>query len=710
MQSSFKIALVGNPNSGKSTLFNRLTGLKQKVANFPGVTVEKKSGKIIFSQLPDIELIDFPGTYSLYPTSRDEKILVQVLCDPANENFPDAIIYIADITQLERHLLLFSQIKDLDLPIFLVLNMLDIAEEKGIKVDIKALSERLEVKIIALSAKNEKNIESLVEPIQSLVEQKNKITSNNIGLFYALSVPAQKIILGLRENLGEQNPFRAVLIAHHFAWLNSITPYKKIEISDLCDNYEFVDLKEQVHEIMQRFDRLLPIVKSAVQHEEFDNLHRKSENIDKILTNKYVGPVIFMLILMLIFQSVFAFAKFPMEMIETIFGWVQSELHKNLPKNWITDLFCDGIIAGISGIIVFVPQIAVLFFLISMLEDVGYMARAVFMFDGIMQKFGMNGRSIVSLVAGGACAIPAIMAARTISNPKERLITTLVTPLISCSARIPVYALLVSFVVPKTQYFSFFNAQGVVFMGLYLLSIFSALAAGWIFKKILKSDEKSSLMIELPPYRMPSLKNILQNMLQKVESFVVGAGKVIIVISVLLWALSNFSLPNAERIAEEKIVQINDNQQLTEKEKDNLIASYRLEYSVCGQIGKLIEPVLRPLGFDWKIGIALLTSFAAREVFVGTMATIYSVGSDTENPIFISQQMEKEVDLTTGKKIYTPATAMSLLIFYVFAMQCMSTLAVVKKETKTWKWAVIQFFFMGFLAYFGAWATYALMS
>ncbi len=700
------VALVGNPNCGKSSIFNQLTGLQQKVGNFPGVTVDKKVGQIQVEQ-ETIQLLDLPGTYSLYPNSSDEKIVAQTLINPADENHPDAVVYIADITKVEKHLLLFSQVQDLNIPTLLVLNMADVAKKEGIEVDLKKLSQKSGITAITVSGRTGEGLEKLKKAIHQLLHKKDKHHPDKA--FYLPTAVEKKVINKIRSAHSIiTTDYQALLLAHHYEWLPFLSVQEKEQIAGLLSGSSFESIKQQVEETMERYNRLSPIL--------FDTITTPGErenwvtrNLDRWLTHRVMGPVIFFLIMLLVFQAIFAWATVPMDAIEGLFGWMGSLVRNYFPEGWLTDLITDGILAGLGGILVFIPQIAILFFLISLLEEVGYMARAAFMFDRIMQFFGLNGKSIVALISGGACAIPAVMSTRTISNWKERLITILVTPLISCSARIPVYTVLIGFVVPPTIVAGIFNLQGLAFMGLYLLGILAALISALVFKMILKSSERSFLMLELPEYRLPVMRNVWLTVWEKVRTFAWEAGKVIFFISIVLWILAYFGPSNDMQLAEQQALVTAQSKNLDEAATANLVAANRLEASYAGHLGKAIEPAIQPLGFDWKIGIALITSFAAREVFVGTMATIYSIGS-VDNETTIKNRMAAEVNPTTGEKIYTVATSLSLLIFYVFAMQCMSTLAVVKRETNSWKWPVIQFLFMSGLAYFGSLLVYQLMS
>ena len=490
--------------------------------------------------------------------------------------------------------------------------------------------------------------------------------------------------------------------------LNFLSSEDKNQIGQLVKENNFNRLANQVREVMQRFDRFTPMLKKAI-HRTDANKITLTEKIDDVVTHRIWGPIIFFIFMLIVFQAIYAWSAFPMDLIESGFASLTETVNSLMPDTWYRSLLTDGIIAGLGGILIFIPQIAILFFLISILEEVGYMARAVFMFDNVMQRFGMNGRSIVALVSSGACAIPAVMSTRTISNWKERLITILVAPFISCSARIPVYTVLIGFVVPTATIWGIFNQQGLAFMGLYIVSIIAALGSAWVFKKILKTEERSFLMLELPEYRMPVFKNVFLNVYEKLKTFIIEAGKVIFVISIVLWALASYGPSNKMELAEQEAISLATQNNLDADARANLVAGKQIEASYAGHLGKFIEPAIQPLGYDWKIGIALITSFAAREVFIGTMATIYSIGS-TDDESTIRERMAKETNPLTGKPTYNFATSLSLLVFYIFAMMCMSTLAVVKRETGGWKWPIIQFFFMTGLAYLSALVVYQVFS
>lgn len=701
------IALVGNPNSGKSSLFNLLTGLRQNVSNFPGVTVDKKIGVFILNEDRKVDLIDLPGIYSLFPNSKDEKLVVDILTDQNNISYPDLIVYVCDVNNLERHLLLASQLLDLQIPMIFALNMVDIAESKRQKVDTLTLAESLQIPIVKISSKTGQNIEELKHHIETYAQGKRdgyirvqpfyKMTNNEIALTSQLS-----------SIVSNPQPYKNKVLAHHHEWLSHLTAADRIQIKSVVGEANFDNIKGQIQETMSRYNKFGPLVKGTISGVKTE-AESTTDKIDNIITHKVFGPMIFFSIMFLVFQAIYSWSGYPMDLIDGLFGALGSGVRSIMPAGWFADLLVDGVIAGLGGILIFIPQITILFLLIAVLEESGYMSRAVFMFDGIMQKFGLNGRSIVALVSSGACAIPAIMSTRTIGNRTERLITIMVSPLISCSARIPVYTVLIGFVVAPSTVFGIFNAQGLAFMGLYLLGIVASLVIALIFKLLLQSDEEGSyLMMELPQYKAPIWKNVLLTVWEKVKTFVVEAGKVIFVISIVLWFLASYGPGDSMDQAETQATTFASQQLYDQETTDNYIAAQKIEASYAGHLGKLIEPAIEPLGFDWKIGIALLTSFAAREVFVGTMATIYSIGS-SDDEASVSGQMLKE-KRPNGKPVYDFATSLSLLIFYVFALQCMSTVAITKRETNSWKWPIIQFTYMGLLAYFGSLVVYQLFS
>ncbi len=696
------VALVGNPNSGKSTIFNQLTGLRQKTGNFPGVTVDVKEGRMRFPGGREAMLTDLPGTYSLYPTSSDERIVAAVLTNRQDQHFPDAVVYVADATHLEKHLLLLTQLLDLNLPVLLALNMSDTAEAIGIRVNAVKLAEQLGIPVVPVSGRTGANIPKLIAELEKILVQKFE----NRKPFYPLTEVEKQLAEAVCLNLGLQNTYQALLIAHHYSWLPFLSAHNRHTIEAIVRDKGLASLRAQVDETLDRFDRFTPIVWDAVQRPpQFPST--PTDRIDSVVTHRWFGPLLFFVVMLLVFQAIYDWSTLPMDLIESFFTGLNVWLKGHLPEHWTSDLLTDGILAGLSGILVFVPQIAILFFLVTVLEEIGYMARVVFMFDKVMRRFGMNGRSVVSLISGGACAVPAIMSSRTIGNWKERLITTMVTPFISCSARIPVYAVLIGLAVPAKRIFGVLSWQSLTFGSMYLLGVVAALASGFAMKKLLRTRETSYLAIELPVYRMPHWKNLWLTVWEKVTAFIVGAGKIILVISIVLWGLARFGPGHAMEQATIRAQDEAVSKQLDTRSAADLEAAYRLEASYAGYLGKMIEPAIRPLGYDWKIGIALIASFAAREVFVGTMSTIYSIGS-AEDDLMLRQKMKTATFDGSNAPVYTLATALSLLVFYALAMQCMSTLAVVKRETGSWKWAGIQFFYMSLLAYLLAWVVYRL--
>ena len=700
------VALIGNPNSGKSSLFNALTGLNQKISNYPGVTVDKKVGTLSLSSGDEVELIDFPGIYSLYPNSSDEKVVVEILTNPDSESYPDAVIYVAASQELEKHFLLATQIKDLGIPILFCLTLTDLIEAHGVSYDATILKDYLGVPLVEVSTMEGLNIDGLKYKLIDLIKQSaTKETSN---VYSTRTTAERKAIEAAAEVVPQRSEYANLLVAHHHEWLHHLSAADRIQIASSIDQIDFQSTRLQIDETMSRFNSFTPIIKKA-EHRSKDVKSTLTDKIDNIITHRIFGPLIFFAIMLFVFQAIYSFAEAPMGWIEEGFAWMSSSVSDVLPSGWLSSLITEGIIAGLGGVLVFIPQIVILFALVALLEESGYMSRAVFMFDGLMQRFGLNGRSLVALISSGACAIPAIMSTRTIANWKERITTIMVAPLISCSARIPVYAVLIGFVVPA-QDVGIFNLQGLAFMGLYVLGIVAALLSALAFKFILKSDDQSYLMMELPQYKQPRLANVLLTVKEKVWTFIIEAGRVILIISIILWFLASYGPGDKMQLAAEKTKLTLEQTRMDESQADNLIASAKLEASYAGHLGKFIEPAIRPLGFDWKMGIALITSFAAREVFVGTMATIYSVGQDDEDVTTLREKMTAERNPLTGGPRYDVATALSLLLFYVFAMQCMSTLAVTKRETKSWKWPLIQFAFMTILAFGSSLLAYQLLS
>jgi ferrous iron transport protein B len=699
-----KVALIGNPNAGKSSLFNYLTGLNQKIGNFPGVTVDKKSGMCQLVDGTSAEIIDFPGIYSIYPRSLDEKIVAEVLLNHHGPETPDKIVVIADATNLKRGFLLLTQILDLGLPTILALNMMDLAAKSGITYDLKSLSNKLGIPVVPINARNGIGLDELKRQI-SLPQP---IPSKT---FFDIWEETKAPIKELRSKLRVDNDYEAYQFLEQPASLKFLSQPDQQVVNDLRSRYNFFPGKFQGAETIQRYSFIQGLLNEVILKPADQSWKQYSNSLDKILTHKIWGYAIFFGLLFLIFQSIFAWAEVPMDLIDSMFATLSQFTGKTLPAGPLTSLLAEGIIPGIGGIIIFVPQIAILFAFISILEESGYMARVVFLMDKIMRKFGLNGKSVVPLMSGVACAIPAIMATRTIDNWKERTITILVTPLMSCSARLPVFTILIALIVPNQKALGFFSLQGLALMALYLLGFVAALGSAWVMNLIIRVKEKSYLIMELPTYRVPKWSNVGLTLVEKTKAFVFEAGKIIISISIILWVLASYGPGDKVENARDYVLQESANLRLTEQGLEDRVAAYKLEHSYAGVIGKSIEPVIKPLGYDWKIGIALITSFAAREVFVGTMATIYSIGSvseDDENTI--KERLKQEINPDTGGPRFTFAVGLSLLVFYTFAMQCMSTIAVVYRETKGWKWPAIQLIYMTALAYFSAFAVYQLLS
>ncbi|WP_442794233.1 ferrous iron transport protein B [Pelobium manganitolerans] len=704
MKNKKRIALVGNPNTGKSTIFNALTGLNQKIGNFPGVTVDKKSG---FTKLADgetIEVIDLPGTYSLYPKSADETIVFEVLADKQNSAHPDMVVVVADATNLKRNLLLFTQIADLGLPVILALNMIDLAKKGNIEIDIDGLAKRLNVQVVALAARKSQGLDGLKKAIQ--FQSETALQASTI----AVKSLAPEIISEVATRLNISNPYVALQVAHQHGNLKYLSKDERQEVQEVLQQHSFHSPKMQASETIARYSFINEVLLDTVKHTTVAIEESISNKIDHYLTHKVWGFVIFIGILFAIFQSIFAWSEYPMTLIETLFVWLEKLGHDYLPAGALTDLLIDGVLAGLSGVMVFIPQIALLFAFISVLEDTGYMARVTFMMDRLMRKVGLNGKSVVPMIGGLACAVPSIMSARTIENWKERMITIMVTPLVSCSARLPIYTLLISLVVPNKIVFGFIQLQGLALMGLYVMSIVAAILVAWVMKFILKSKLKGYFIMELPVYRMPRWRNVGLTMYESVKTFVTEAGKVIIAVSIVLWVMASYGPGDRFEKIEQKYSGPAYTQKFSEEEIDRMAASEKLENSYAGLAGKAIEPGIKPLGFDWKIGIALITSFAAREVFVGTMATLYSVEGDADDMNSVREKMANAKNAETGLPVFTVASAFSLMMFYAFAMQCMSTMAVVYRETKHIKWPVIQFVYMLVLAYVASYLTYVMLS
>lgn len=693
------IALVGNPNSGKSSLFNSLTGLNQKVGNFPGVTVDKKTGSVALDDRSTAELIDLPGTYSLYPRRADEWVAYKVLMGADTEVKADVVLLVADASNLKRNLLFCSQIIDLKIPVVMALTMNDIAAKKNIKIDISGLEADLGIPVVAVNPRKNKGLNELKKVLAQVARMGNNTAPRDFIENKKLAPQAITAVQQLDHQLSDYAAVHFLINHENFPLSDSL----QHKIEQIEKEHQFNPTKTQADEILQRYTRIRQIMQQNVL--EPGPLEKKlfTDKLDNLLLHHVWGYVILLSVLFLLFQSIFWLAVFPMDGIEWGFAEVSGWLGSTLPEAWWSDLIINGLVAGLSGILVFVPQIMILFGLITILEDTGYMARISFLSDRLMRKVGLNGKSVMPMVSGFACAVPAIMSARNIENRKERLLTILVTPLMSCSARLPVFTILISLVIDDTYYLGFLSLQGLVMMALYLLGTVMALVVSYVMKWFIKISEKSFFILELPIYRAPRWKNVGITMVEKAKIFVTDAGKVIMLISLLLWFLSSYG--PGERIEQTEAkyaVLIQQTPQKTDS-LERLASTEKLRNSYAGILGQWIEPAIKPLGYDWKIGIALITSFAAREVFVGTMATLYSVEETDDSSLREKLQSAKHAD---GTKVYTLAAALSLMVFYVLAMQCMSTLAVVKRETKTWKWPIFQLVYMTVLAYAMSWITY----
>jgi ferrous iron transport protein B len=694
------VALVGNPNSGKTTLFNTLTGLNQKVGNFPGVTVDKKVGECQISQLEsknkvDTEFIDLPGTYSLYPKSLDESVTFQVLCDPKNEHHPDVNIIIVDASNLKRSLCLATQVADLKTPAVLALNMMDVVEQNGGSIDIQILEEELNIPIIPINARKKIGVGNLK---QAILKAKEQAAPSD---FVDIKSIAPTVIDDIQKLVRTNSDYAAFQVACNYQVITHFCSSRKGLIEQIVKKHSFIAKRAQATETVRRYKNIDKLISRCMHYTEGATKATLTQQLDNVLTHPVSGFAIFLALLFLIFQAVFSWSAYPMDLIDSAFVWLSEWTANSLPAGAFNDLMVDGIIAGLGGIVIFVPQIAFLFAFIAILEDTGYMARVSFITDKLLRGFGLNGRSIIPLLSGAACSIPAIMSARTISNWKERMITIMVVPLMSCAARLPVYTLIISMIIPADQQWWIFNLQGLVMMGFYLIGFLAALGTAWIMKVLIKNKERSFFVLEMPTYKAPDWNTVAYTIFDKVKVFLVDAGKIIIAISIILWVLSSYGPGDSFQQIEEKHAQT--------EQAETIIASEKLEASYAGIIGKSIEPVIKPLGYDWKIGIALLTSFAAREAFVGTIATIYSVG-DTENNKSIRERLLAEKNPETGQAFFTPAVCISLLFFYAFAMQCMSTVAIMYRETAGWKWPLIQIVYMSALAYLASFIAFQLLS
>lgn len=652
-----KVALIGNPNTGKSSIFNHLTGLNQQVGNFPGVTVDKKTGQFFLTPEKKVLLVDLPGTYSVFPRSKDEEVVYRTLSEKNGSDFPEQVVVLVDVSNLERNLFLFTQLYDMGLPVIMGLTMTDVALKQHLKTDTEAISKAFGgVPVVQLNGRTGQGIQELKQQM---------------------------------ANYKRPSEFK---------------PISERPIHEL-----FLRKEEQAENARERYVFIRELVKNVQGKTKSTLASSFSQQFDRLSVHPFFGYALFAGILMLIFQFVFSIAAYPMDWIDGVFLQFSQTVKNSLPPGVFTDLLAEGVVPGIGGVLVFIPQIAVLFFFLSILEETGYMSRVVFIMDKLVRPFGLNGRSVVPLMSSVACAIPGIMATRTINSWKDRLITIMVAPLMSCSARIPVYTLLIALIVPDDRVWGVFHLKGLVLFALYAMGLFSALLVAAVLKRLVNSRERSFLLMELPAFKFPRWKQVGINLWEKTRVFVVDAGKVILAISIVLWAMASYGPGDRITRAEAAVEAPSVSNSKTAEDYERELSTARLENSYIGIVGKGIEPLIRPLGYDWKIGIALITSFAAREVFVGSMAAIYSAGEDFEEDHSLLERMRAEVNPITGQKVYNLASGASLMVFYVFAMQCMATFAVVKRETKSWKWPLIQLIYMGILAYLGAFITYTLL-
>jgi ferrous iron transport protein B len=737
MSKRLNVALIGNPNTGKTSVFNQLTGLNQKVGNYPGITVEKKEGICKLNRGVKAHVIDLPGTYSLNTTSLDESVVIELLLNKNDKDYPDVAVVITDVENLKRNLLLFTQIKDLRIPSILVINMADRMPKKGISLDIPALEAALDTKIALVSTRKQTGIDSLKSYIADYKSLSDKPITETERIDPAYFDK-------LKNTFPKEDLYKLWLVITQDV---NFTPIEKNQTPDTSSftTKSKVDLKRlQQRETILRYQFINDVLKKGYQVDAFAAKGLRA-SLDKILTHHIFGYLIFFIILISIFQVIYDWSNIPMDFIDGLFAHASNWVKINLPPGAFTDLLAEGVVAGIGGIVIFIPQIAFLFLFISLLEESGYMSRVVFLMDRVMRPFGLSGKSIVPLISGTACAIPAVMATRTIEDWKERLITILVTPFTTCSARLPVYLIIIGLVIPEGTFLGL-SYRALTLMLLYLIGFVAAILGAMVLNKVLKFKKRHFFVIEMPNYKLPLLKNVAITVGEKTKSFVFGAGKIILAISIVLWFLGSNGLSDnfkqadrvvAEKIAQEGFTPFNqanilsgvqdaaiaydslgitmEKSQWLALEKERLeatalnqeIASFKLENSYMGYLGKAITPIVAPLGYDWKIGIAVLTSFAAREVFVGTLATIYAVGTDEVDTI--QNRMAAETNPRTKGKLFNLASGVSLMLFYAFAMQCMSTLAVVKRETNSWYWPSIQFAFMSGLAYLVALIAYQLL-
>ena len=698
MSKTINVALIGNPNTGKTSVFNAITGLNQKVGNYPGITVEKKQGVCRLNHTTKAHIIDLPGTYSLNASSMDESVVIELLLNKNDKDYPDVAVVISDIENLKRNLLLFTQIKDLEIPTLLVINMSDRMTSKGISLNIPLLEEKLKTKIALISTRENKGIDYL----KTCLLDYRSLSKENCTDIRLID---EAYFGNLEKVFPDQSLYKLWLVITQDVNFANVERKKVEDATDYKTQSDSHLKRLQQKETIKRYQYINQSLKETYAVDQSKATDYRSK-LDRVLIHRFWGYIIFFMILSTIFQVIFDWSSIPMDFIDESFTNLSEYTKRTLPPGLFTNLLAEGIISGLGGIVIFIPQIAFLFLFIAVLEETGYMSRVVFLMDRGLRKYGLSGKSVIPLISGTACAIPAVMATRNIENWKERLITILVTPFTTCSARLPVYLILISLVIPEGTFLGM-GYQGLTLMGLYLLGFVMALLSAALLNKILKIQSKTYFVIEMPNYKLPLIKNVAITVFEKTKSFVVEAGRVILAISILLWLMASFGPGENFNEAEAIVKSQPKSQLLSPEELENEIASYKLEHSFIGILGKSIEPAIAPLGFDWKIGIALISSFAAREVFVGTLATIYSVGNNQEETIKNRMKAERKPN---GELLFDLPTGVSLMLFYAFALQCMSTLAIVKKETNGWKWPMIQLFSMTLIAYLSALIVYQILA
>ena len=698
MSKTINVALIGNPNTGKTSVFNAITGLNQKVGNYPGITVEKKQGVCRLNHTTKAHIIDLPGTYSLNASSMDESVVIELLLNKNDKDYPDLAVVISDIENLKRNLLLFTQIKDLEIPTLLVINMSDRMTSKGISLNIPLLEEKLKTKIALISTRENKGIDYL----KTCLLDYRSLSKENCTDIHLID---EAYFGNLEKVFPDQSLYKLWLVITQDVNFAKVERKKVEDATDYKTQSDSHLKRLQQKETIKRYQYINQSLKETYAVDQSKATDYRSK-LDRVLIHRFWGYIIFFIILLTIFQVIFDWSSIPMDFIDESFTNLSEYTKRTLPPGLFTNLLAEGIISGLGGIVIFIPQIAFLFLFIAVLEETGYMSRVVFLMDRGLRKYGLSGKSVIPLISGTACAIPAVMATRNIENWKERLITILVTPFTTCSARLPVYLILISLVIPEGTFLGM-GYQGLTLMGLYLLGFVMALLSAALLNRILKIQSKTYFVIEMPDYKLPLIKNVAITVFEKTKSFVVEAGRIILAISILLWLMASFGPGENFNEAEAIVKSQPKSQLLSPEELENEIASYKLEHSFIGILGKSIEPAIAPLGFDWKIGIALISSFAAREVFVGTLATIYSVGNNQEETIKNRMKAERKPN---GELLFDLPTGVSLMLFYAFALQCMSTLAIVKKETNGWKWPMIQLFSMTLIAYLSSLIVYQILA